>query len=217
MKHKIFFSLLALTIVWSAAKQLTYHPTCEGIDVSHHNQITANNYIHKSYSAIDSVSFIIAKATQGASFKDKKFTEHKQFAKDRNIKFGAYHFLTREESPKEQFEFYKRVVNRDIDIIPCLDVEKYGDQNWTYSQVREYVNEWSNLCKEYYGEFPIIYCTDVYRIRFFYDLPNQFWINNWYIKPLIKCAIHQYSNNEETLDYNHLNTDINNILLRKTD
>ncbi|MBD5297632.1 MAG: hypothetical protein HDS21_06095 [Bacteroides sp.] len=217
MKYKIIFVLLGILgslIVWFVVSQLTYHPVCDGIDVSHYNYITSKGCVPDSYSAVDSSTFIIAKATGGASLKDSKFGAHRRYAKAKDIKFGAYHFLTREVSAKEQFEHFKSVVGYDIDIIPCLDVEKYGGKNWTYSQVRKYVKEWSELCREHYGVDPIIYCTDLYRIAFFYDMPNQFWINNWYFKPLISCAIHQYSNNGETLDYNYLNTSINNILLK---
>lgn len=208
MKH-IIRLLLCIVTVWFVIEQLTYHPVCNGIDVSHHNNMLPwdNNPV------IDSSIFIIAKATEGSSFVDPKFNMHRNLAKAKNVMFGAYHFLTKEKTPKDQFEHFKKVVGNDIDLIPCLDVEKYANKHWGYSQLRKYVREWSALCKAYYGKYPIIYCTDVYRIVFFYDMPNQFWINNWHLKPLTTCAIHQYSNNDETLDYNHLNTDIKNLML----
>ncbi|MDE6236584.1 MAG: glycoside hydrolase family 25 protein [Muribaculaceae bacterium] len=217
MKYRIIIILLGTLcslVAWFVIEQFTYHPVCSGIDVSHYNHITSKGRVPTSYSVADSSLFIIAKATEGSTLKDSKFYVHRQYARNKNIKFGAYHFLTRGASPKEQFEHFKRVVGHNIDIIPCLDVERYANKTWTYSQARKYVKEWSKLCKEHYGVNPIIYCTDWYRIVFFYDMPNQFWINNWYFKPLTACAIHQYTNNGETLDYNHLNTNINNLLLK---
>lgn len=216
MRRKIsclLIGVICAILGWFVIEQITYHPVCDGIDVSHYNNIVSKRDVPNSYSVVDSVLFMVAKATEGSVLKDSKFHIHKRYANERGIKFGAYHFLTREDSPKAQFENFRNVVGRNIDILPCLDIEKYGNKNWNYSQVRKYAEEWSNLCKEYYGVHPIIYCTDFYRIVFFYDMPNQFWINNWYLKPLTTCAIHQYSNNGETLDYNHLNTDINNLLI----
>lgn len=218
MKTKITLLLvlpLLFGVIWYIMDRLSYKPSCDGIDVSHYNYITSKaRGAPDSYSAVENSSFLIAKATEGRTFIDSKYTIHKQFARSKGIKFGAYHFLSRGTPAKDQFEHFKKVVGKDIDLIPCLDVEKHNNKNWGFSQVRSYVKEWSELCKEYYGVYPIIYCTDLYRIAFFFDMPNQFWINNWFCKPLTRCAIHQFTHNDETLDYNCLNTDINYITLK---
>lgn len=182
-----------------------YSPKCDGLDVSHHNALDLSKY---------DIQFIIAKATEGNRMKDRKFQKYKEYAKANDLKFGAYHFLTWETSAKEQFENYKSKVGRDIDIIPCLDIEKNKNQEWSYKRARKFAKEWSILCKEYYGVYPIIYCNDYYRAIYFYDMPNKFWICNWKGKPIIdyNCVIHQYTNNNNTIDFNHLRTDIKNIL-----
>ena len=211
----LFFGAIGLSVTWFIVTQLRYSPTCDGIDVSHYNYITTkSSNVPSSYSAIGQSTFLIAKATEGTTIIDSKYNTHKQFARTKNLKFGAYHFLSKTSSAKDQFEHFKRVVGKDIDLVPCLDVERYNHSDWSLSQVRSYVKEWSELCMDYYGVYPIIYCTDLYRWVFFFDMPNQFWINNTLCKPLTKCVIHQFSHNDETLDYNHLMTDITDIMLR---
>lgn len=201
---KITFGVVVLLILW----QYGYNPTCNGIDVSHYNDID-----RLSADIVADLQFIIAKATEGSTLVDRKYKKHRAFAVSKNIKFGAYHFLTKQSPVSEQFEHFKNTVGKDIDIVPCVDIEKVNNKHWGMKEARKAIKEWSELCKEYYGKYPIIYCNDFYRIAYFYDMPNQFWITNWHFRPLTKCAIHQFSNNNETLDYNYLNININEICL----
>ena len=212
----VLLGTVALLLGLLLIRESSYSRKCDGLDVSHYQDAkTVQGKIDS-----EDLQFIIAKATEGKSFRDKTFERHKRIAREHNLKFGAYHFLTMETPPKEQFEHFKNVVGRDIDIIPCLDVEAYyaepgskERQCWPRKQAREFVKEWSQLCKDYYGHYPIIYCTDWYRATRFYDMPNKFWIANKYIRPVFDCVIHQYSHNNDTIDFNHLPSGIDDILL----
>ncbi|MDE5882968.1 MAG: hypothetical protein K2H60_14710 [Muribaculaceae bacterium] len=209
MKLKITLLLTSVLVMVFSIWYFSYSPSCDGIDVSHYNTI------NESTEGIDQINFIIAKATEGSDHIDTKYLKHKKYAYENGIKFGAYHFLSKISPIADQFENYKRVVGKDIDIIPCLDIEQINGKHWGRGEARKAVKEWSTLCLDYYGKYPIIYCNDFYRIFYFSDMLNQFWISNWHTRPFTKCAIHQYSNNDETIDHNHLLTDLENICLTK--
>lgn len=182
-----------------------YRPTCDGIDVSHHNN---------SIEIAQPISFVIAKATEGDSFVDPDFEHYREYARTHGLKFGAYHFMSTRTPATRQFENFRNTVGDDIDIIPVLDVEGHkGMKRLSINEMRKLVNEWSLLCQETYGKLPIIYCNDVYRLIYFVGFDNLMWIDSKSHQPLFPCAIHQYTNNDDTLDYNHLLTDIDNILL----
>ncbi|MDE6682151.1 MAG: glycoside hydrolase family 25 protein [Muribaculaceae bacterium] len=205
-------AILLVLGAWISYRHFTYHPVCMGIDVSHHNDITGKN-TPEAFKSLDSIQFLIAKATQGDSFKDSEYNNYKAYAKKMRLKFGAYHFLTRNHDAYDQFDHFRKVAGREIDIIPCLDIESYDDKHWSRSEAREKLNEWNEKCKEYYGVYPIVYCNEFYRLVYFNDMPNKFWICNKVTRPLRDCVIHQYTNNHETLDYNYLPYPIENILL----
>ncbi len=183
---------------------------CHGVDLSHYNDIDSK---HKAFQVLDNVQFIIAKATEGKLIVDEKFKKHRKYARKHDKKFGAYHFLTMRTPVKDQFENYKRVVGKDIDILPIVDIEKNNGVDWSKKQAREYAQEWIKLCKEYYGVEPIIYCTERYRNKFFPDFSNPFWIANWNGTPSRAHVIHQYTDNRNVLDYNRLNVPLTQILL----
>lgn len=188
--------------------RLAYTPTMDGIDVSHHN------VDHGFIMPEPEPRFIIAKATEGSVMRDRNFIELRRIARFADAMFGAYHFLSTATPASIQFANYVETVGDNIDIIPILDVEKHaGMRNLSRKEMRALVREWSRLCKERYGEYPIIYCTDLYRIRYFLDFPNKFWICNLWTKPLTPAVIHQYTHNGNTLDYDHLLVPLSDILL----
>lgn len=201
----VLATVAILFVVTHLAIYCTYRPTCDGIDVSHHND---------SIEIAEPISFVIAKATEGDNFVDPDFERYREYARTHGLKFGAYHFMSTRTPARRQFENFKNTVGDDIDIIPVLDVEGHkGMKRLSISQMRHLVNEWSKLCLESYGKLPIIYCNDSYRILYFMGFDNPMWIDSKSHQPLLPCAIHQYTNNDDTLDYNHLLTDLNNILL----
>lgn len=185
---------------------IVYTPTCDGLDVSHHNRsIEAPG---------QQISFIIAKATEGDNYVDPDYARYRTYARERGLKFGAYHFMSTRTSAAEQFDNYRNTVGRDIDIIPVLDVESHkGMKRLSRSEMRAFVKEWSDLCRGYYGRAPIIYCNNMYRLYYFMDMDNPMWIDSKTAHPWLPCAIHQYTNNGDTLDYNHLLTDLTNLCL----
>lgn len=206
---KICYTILLLIAIFAVAYGsyiLTYTPQCDGIDVSHHNRRT-------NLQDGSQPKFMIAKATEGATRRDPKFNHYRNEARQKGMKFGAYHYLKTGKSAKEQFENFKNTVGKDIDIIPVLDVEQTNNKALSPKAMRRLVDEYSALCKEYYGVKPIIYCNEGYRFKYFLGSGYKMWICNWKTRPLLPCTIHQYTDNRDRLDYNCLQGDLSDILL----
>lgn len=135
-----------------------------GIDISHHNII--NDW---SDVAEDGVSFVFAKATEGATYQDNKFTGSIRGARAAGLKVGAYHFLTTSSSATAQFDNFKSVVKKsDIDLCPVLDAEIMTKGHaMTDKEYVKHVRTWVDLCKAHYGKAPILYCSIEHYRKYF--------------------------------------------------
>jgi len=136
-----------------------------GIDVSHHN----GKINWKTIAEKDGMQFVFIKATEGATLQDKTFTKNQSGAKAAGLKVGAYHFLTTSTDAESQFQNFRKVVKKeDIDLIPVLDAEimTKGHPMSSANYVR-HARKWVDLCKEYYGKAPILYCSQGHYRRYF--------------------------------------------------
>ena len=185
------------------------------IDISHHNtDVEAKLEKYKPH-------IVIAKASEGVSFKDPKFNDYFQLCQKRKILFGAYHFLSFDKDIKNQFQNFCSVVKvgnnqYKIALKPVLDVERNsGKQTPEAKEIRRMVKEFGQLCYKEFGCYPIIYCNEIYRWYYFaYGFREYtFWIRNTIAVPLLPCAIHQYKEDKGiNLDFNRIN-DISQILM----
>ena len=130
-----------------------HNPVPHGIDVSHHNDLDWSQI-----KRFEQLQFMYAKATEGATFQDDKFEEHRQFAKDHNLKFGGYHFLTTTSPVAEQFDNFKSVAGR-CDCLPMLDIEGWRIQQLDTLDLQNLVDEWISCCQKEWNVKPIIYCS----------------------------------------------------------
>ncbi len=139
--------------------------TIIGIDVSHHNGVID----WKTIAEKDKMQFVFIKATEGATIVDGMFSKNRSAAKIAGLKVGAYHFLTTSSDAESQFNNFRKVVKKeDIDLIPVLDAEimTKGHPMSETAYVR-HVRKWINLCKDYYGKAPILYCSRGHYRRYF--------------------------------------------------
>ena len=119
----------------------------KGIDISNNN-----GSVDLGIMADNGVSVVIAKATEGNSFKDKYFNKNYTNAKANNQKFGAYHFFTGGSSPEEQAEaFWGMIKDYSLDILPVLDVET------AFSDLNDKIQRFVATFKELSGLDMIIY------------------------------------------------------------
>lgn len=94
-----------------------------GIDLSAHN-----GEIDFEKVATDGVSFVFLKATEGADFRDPKFQENYNKARQAGIKVGAYHFFRFDRDGYEQGRnFLNAVDSLDFDLPLAIDIEEWGN------------------------------------------------------------------------------------------
>lgn len=94
-----------------------------GIDVSAHN-----GEIDFRKVAADGVSFVIIKATEGGTFKDRRFVDNLRKAREAGLKVGAYHFF-RFDTPgyMQGLNFLNSIRGRKLDLPTVIDVEEWAN------------------------------------------------------------------------------------------
>lgn len=105
-----------------------------GIDISSHN-----GQIDFERVAADSVHFVYAKATEGATFKDARFVDNVRRASAAGLKVGAYHFF-RFDTPgyMQGLNFLNSVEGRPLDLPLAIDFEEWTNPtNHPREQVRD--------------------------------------------------------------------------------
>lgn len=108
-------------------------------------------------------------ASNGYHIEDFAAPKFVQEARDRDIRYGLYHFLQR-GNILAQFDTYRRVVDRCGGMvgIPALDVElakPKGRAGKSWSTGRPYADEvklWLDLAEREYGVKPVIYTAKSY-------------------------------------------------------
>ncbi|MCP4441123.1 MAG: hypothetical protein GY810_19535 [Aureispira sp.] len=129
-----------------------------GIDVSHHQ-----NYINWDLVKNENIFFVFMKATEGRSFKDKRFNQNWAGAKRAGLRRGAYHFFSFHRTGKEQVNNYIESVSLSPnDLPPVIDLEygSYSEKNRPKASV--VVKELRYMLEKFhqhYGKRPILYCT----------------------------------------------------------
>lgn len=195
IKKFLFISLgiIILNCLVSYTKIIFIKPN--GYDISHHNK----NIKWDKFN----VQFVYLKATQGTTFIDPKYNEYLNTAKQYNIKVGAYHFMDPKLSGEKQFNHFKSVVGKRIDLIPVLDVEVPGISN-------EDILEFVCACEKYYGVKPMIYAN----VNDYIKHQQSFQGCKWWISQKIPIVIPfnyhmwQYTIkdvNGTQLDHNYIN------------
>jgi GH25 family lysozyme M1 (1,4-beta-N-acetylmuramidase) len=126
-----------------------------GIDVSRHQ-----GAVNWTKVAAAGIRFAYLKATEGATFTDRRFAENWQGTAASHVQRGAYHFYAPATSVARQFDHFKNtVVLSPGDLAPALDLEVDG-QNWSALPAADRVPtaiEFLERLEEHYGVTPIVY------------------------------------------------------------
>lgn len=125
-----------------------------GIDVSHHNGKIDWERVKET-----PLLFVYVKATEGATYVDNRYKENFRSAKKAGYKVGSYHFFRMTSSAHDQFANFKKTVDREKqDLIPMVDVET--SDKYSAKELRDSLNVFIGLVREYYGVRPMIYATN---------------------------------------------------------
>ena len=128
-----------------------------GIDVSHHQGNIDWSRVSRSR-----FKFAYIKATEGGSFKDKRFLKNWLGASSNGVIVGAYHFFTFCKSGEEQFKNYKNVVPvKDGMLVPAIDLEFKGNckRRPSRKEMIAEVDSFARGVKDHYRVDPILYVT----------------------------------------------------------
>lgn len=126
-----------------------------GIDVSHHQGIIDWQKVGEEAD----LEFAFVKATEGLEHNDTRFTHNLHGARSAGLKVGAYHFFQPNQDGLQQFNHFYRVVGKDIDLKPVLDLESVSSRTIMDEDYNKQVKLFIDACQRQYGCFPIIYAS----------------------------------------------------------
>ncbi len=173
---------------WRALYGDISHPEgyeIHGIDISHHQgsiqwdtlaeRATINDY---------PISFVVMKATEGATIVDENFHDYFRKAKLKGFIRGVYHFWSTKSGATQQAQFFmKNVRLEEGDLPPVLDVEhRAADQ--TPEAFRDSVRRWLYLVERHYKVKPIIYTYYKFKTQYLSGQPFDdypYWIAHYYV------------------------------------
>lgn len=125
------FLLAAALLAWAAIASWTHFKSTPpyvdpakypvtGIDISSHNDIRDLKAAKE-----DGVEFVWIKASEGANFRDKKFSENHRLAGEAALKRGAYHFFRFDRDGIEQaLNLMGAIGDKELEMGIAIDVEK---------------------------------------------------------------------------------------------
>lgn len=147
------------------------------VDLSHHNpgrivwdslSVMTDKHGHtvKSINKADRiipVSYVILKASEGISLKDKNFNKNWKASGKAGLGRGAYHFFRTSKSPEAQARNFINAAGRirESDLPPILDIET-THKGYTKDQINAAALTWLKIVGEHYGRTPIVYSSESY-------------------------------------------------------
>ena len=167
----------------------SYSGGYDGIDISHHQ----GRIVWSELRNVKRVKFIYVKATEGTSIVDPWYSRYVDSARALKIPVGAYHFMSK-KSAVLQFENFRSHVDKDKqDLLPVIDVEDDGTKGMDKDDIQKTLKSLCNLMEKYYGEKPIIYCSEEYYNSNLSPVFDNYilWIAKYsYSEPVLKGAPH---------------------------
>ncbi|MBR3100287.1 MAG: glycoside hydrolase family 25 protein [Muribaculaceae bacterium] len=176
----------------------TYPQEAHGYDLSHHNKNIKWGRLQEA-----NAQFVYLKATEGVSFADPCFKEYRRQARRHGMKVGAYHFMRPKVSGRRQFEYFKKVVGNDMDLIPVLDVEVKGISN---DNIRQFVE----ACERHYGVKPMIYSSFLMHATHRSAIKDcKWWMAHYHSTARTDYDLWQFSDKKRVhgmqIDHNYIN------------
>jgi lysozyme len=164
-----------------------------GIDVSHHQR-------EIDWRLIDGVriQFAYIKATEGADFKDTKFSENWTAAGNVGLRRGAYHFFTLGTGGAQQANNFIATVPKDETALPpAIDLEMSGYNRGRAQAVPDFQREltiFTKMVAKHYDKTPVIYITKDFQRQFLRGYRvDRLWIREVVFWPSRGWTLWQFS------------------------
>lgn len=127
-----FAFLMVIAVVLYVNRHRYFHPVLDaslaaypvqGVDISSHNgEVDFEKLVSTG------VRFVIIKATEGGSYRDRKFAQNLARAREQGLKVGAYHFFRKGRAGDSQARHFLSVIGGiELDLPPIIDVEDWGN------------------------------------------------------------------------------------------
>jgi len=160
----------------------------QGMDISHFNDVQWD-------SLSPQIQFVYSKYSQGAAHKDPAFNTNLPPIKESGILYGAYHFLTFQDSAQEQADNFMQCwpdVSGPNALPPMLDVEwQVGGSDAETNQLNNFITnnktacvqivaDWLSIVSTQTGRTPVIYTAKGFWNEYFSGVTqfgnNPLWI-----------------------------------------
>lgn len=169
----------------------------QGLDISHHQGKIEFQKVKNS-----GWVFVIMKSTEGGDWKDTRFKDYYQQARQSGLVVGVYHYYSFCKDPVVQAEHFISVAG---DLKGCLPpaVDLEFDHNCNGSipvlEFRKGFVQFVDRIKEEYGTLPIVYCNEDFYNKYLADdafSECYFWVRDIVAQPDLEgrpWAIWQYT------------------------
>ena len=127
-----------------------------GIDVSNHQGQIDWDLVAKD---AHDIKFVYIKASEGATYKDKRFKYNMTHAKASGLLAGAYHYFRMTSGAHKQFANFKVQLDAcEFDLIPMVDVETLDGK--PVVELQDSLAVFIKLIKDEYSASPMIFGTN---------------------------------------------------------
>lgn len=139
--------------------------TQEGIDVSHYQGRIDWECVARE----GKVSYVYAKATEGANFYDDTHAYNLTEARRTGVKVGSYHFYRPTVDIALQFDNLTAHVHaREQDLVPMIDIE--DDRGVSEEKFINDLTDFLQMVEKHYGKKPLLYSGEYFYNRHFQGL-----------------------------------------------
>lgn len=154
-----------LGVKQSGSDNFHYNGSKEGIDVSHYQGRIDWEKVAKN----GGISYVYAKATEGASFYDNTHKYNITNARKYGLKVGSYHYYRPNVDIHVQLaNMTSHVLKEDQDLVPMIDIEE--DRGVTESKFIADLTAFIHLVEKHYGKKPLLYSGEYFYNRHFQGL-----------------------------------------------
>ena len=154
----------------------------KGIDISHHN------FYMKNLQDINSLDFVLMKATEGVRFHDPKMPVYMNTLKD-DMLYGFYHFARPDlgHDPEEEAQNYISYIRKYISDRSMLLLDVEADA-LKVKNLDKWCATWVQVVDIETGILPLIYCSsgETKRFKATAALGCGLWVAKWGPKPTQK-------------------------------